>query len=170
MTERRIKLAPPRNQGAGLGELGVMGDTLPKTDGASEDRPRLLIADDDREMLALLSSTFIHAGYEVVESANGTEVLNLLRASTADNGRLDLAVLDINMPGLSGLQILGWIRRSSATMPVILITAFGSPQLHEHAQRLGATKVFDKPFSLMDLLDFVGTALASPAPSGRGLG
>jgi len=137
---------------------------------SGDHRHRLLIADDDPGMLALLSSTFIQAGYEVVESANGTEVLNLLRAGTADNGPLDLAVLDINMPGLSGLQILGWIRRSSATMPVILITAFGSPQLHEQARRLGAIKVFDKPFSLMDLLDFVDRALATPSPSGRGLG
>jgi CheY-like chemotaxis protein len=55
------------------------------------------------------------------------------------------------MPGRGGLAILHGIRRFSWCPPFLLITAFGDPEIHEEARRLGVLRVFDKPFDLDDL-------------------
>ncbi len=120
-------------------------------------RRRVLVVDDDGEMRALLGTTLSNAGYEVIEKADGSEVLSLLvgLVQHPDTERIDLAVLDVNMPGASGIRILAWLKRSNLILPVILITAFGSPELHEQAERLGVVKVFDKPFPLTALVDYI---------------
>ena len=71
-------------------------------------------------------------------------------------------ISDIKMPGLSGLDLLDTLRRSDWAMPVILITAFGDRETHDEAIRLGAVRVFDKPFELDDLVE---TALRIVPPS-----
>ena len=89
---------------------------------------------------------------------------NMLVASTAPGGSPnapDLVVTDVQMPGATGMRVLSHVRRAHPTVPVILITAFGSAELHAQAKRLGAATVLDKPFDLAELRKLVQRLLSS---------
>lgn len=118
---------------------------------------RILIADDDPEMRRLLASSLRRDGYEVVEAANGAdlvEVFSLLLFS-GEPVPVDVVVSDERMPGLLGSEVLAGLRQSRWPTPFILITGFGSKETHEQMKRLGAATVFDKPFDLDELKDTI---------------
>jgi DNA-binding response OmpR family regulator len=122
----------------------------------SGELPRILLAEDDREMRHLLATLLRKDGYEVIESADGKVLLENLRSSRARGGdRYDLVITDIRMPGVTGLQVLAELREFDTTTPVVLITSFGDSETHETANRLGADAVFDKPFNVNDLRKYV---------------
>ena len=72
--------------------------------------------------------------------------------------RVDVVVLDKEMPGTGGLQALAQLRRSHPRLPVILITAFGGPDVERRALALGATRYLEKPFPLRHLIESVRQA------------
>jgi DNA-binding response OmpR family regulator len=116
--------------------------------------PRVLLAEDDHDMRALLAETLRREGYEVIEARDGTQLLHfiarlLLSGNLADPP--DLIISDVLMPGQNGLDVLVELRRADWRIPVILITAFGDEELHGEAARWGASAVLDKPFELDDL-------------------
>ena len=118
---------------------------------------RVLVAEDDVEMRRLVGGRLRRAGVEVVEARDGHEALEAIALVHGDGvgARFDLVVSDVKMPGLGGLQLLECLRSGGWSMPVILITAFGSAETHESARRLGAHAVFDKPFDVDDLVGAV---------------
>lgn len=123
----------------------------------------VLVAEDDDELRSLLSGALRAEGFEVTEARDGSELLDHL-GSLFFSGKssLDLVVTDVRMPGFSGLNVLAGLRGNDWTTPVIVITAFGDQRLHEEASRLGALAVFDKPFDLKDLRDFIRGVLSDP--------
>jgi CheY-like chemotaxis protein len=129
-------------------------------------RPRILLADDDVEMRTLLVFTLKSEGYEVVECANGTQLLDQLNTVGVPNTseRIDLVITDLRMPGISGLELLGRLRDRRGVPPVILITAFGDEQTHTQARQLGAAASVDKPFEISCFLELVQELLSSPSP------
>jgi len=125
---------------------------------------RVLVAEDQREMRVLMCEVLRREGYEVVEAASGTELVErLVQGMVADDDARapDLIVTDVRMPGCSGLEVLARLRRNDWSTPVILITAFGDLATHEEAQRLNAAYVLDKPFELDDLV-LAALSLAHP--------
>jgi CheY-like chemotaxis protein len=115
--------------------------------------PRVLVAEDDLEMRRLVCRAMRRAGYEVTEVADGRALIStLIHLMTQAPGSMpDLIISDVRMPGCTGLEVLARLRRSDATIPVILITAFGDQQTHTEAERLGAVRVLDKPFDVDEL-------------------
>jgi len=128
-------------------------DTLGNSDIKSRQRSpaRLLLAEDDRELRELLAYVLREDGHEVVEARDGHELLQLLSDSVHRNGSFALVVSDVRMPGLTAFDVLGRLQRALTDTPVILITAFGDRTTHLRAQRMGACRVFDKPFDFDDL-------------------
>lgn len=126
----------------------------PAPDGAP-----LLIVDDDAEMRAVLRDVLAGAGFRTEEAADTGTLLALIpRVEPA------AIILDHEMPGVWGLEILSALRQRWPSIPVVIITAFGGPKAHETAMRLGAAAYLDKPFRVADLLSIVRrlpTALAS---------
>ncbi len=113
---------------------------------------RVFLAEDDDEMRELLCGALRQDGYEVVEARDGGEMLERVRVAYQNpEDAPDVIVMDVRMPKLSGLGLLSAIRRARWSTPVILITGFGDSMLHDQAQSLGATVVFDKPFDVDDL-------------------
>ncbi len=107
----------------------------------------ILIADDDaaiREMLRLLLE---EENYKVTEAASGQEALEGLKT-----GAFDLLMLDVRMPGMSGLEVLKQLREKQGELPVILMTAHGSPNVAIQASVLGAYGYINKPFELDEVL------------------
>ncbi|NBD09978.1 MULTISPECIES: response regulator [Corallococcus] len=113
-------------------------------------RPRVLIAEDDREMRRMLVRALQRRGCDVHEVPNGRELLGTLTRGLAgvEGAAPDVIITDVRMPGVTGLEALARLRRVDWATPVILITAFGDAATHAEAMRLGAAFVFDKPFDL----------------------
>jgi CheY-like chemotaxis protein len=115
---------------------------------------RILLAEDDRELRALIASALRDDGFEVVAVEDGNTLVDHLADGMAADGSLDgydLIISDIRMPGFTALEIMTGLRRLLASTPIVLITAFGDPKTHERARRLGAAAVFDKPFDVDEL-------------------
>lgn len=125
--------------------------------------PRILLAEDDAEMRALVSGDLRRAGYGVVECADGAALLRRLDlASCAEGLGVDLVVADVVMPELTGLEVLERLRAADPFTPYIVVTAFGSAETRRAAARLGAIAVLDKPFEIRDLLRLVEDAIGAP--------
>lgn len=115
--------------------------------------PRALVAEDDPEMRALVREVLRRDGYEVIEATNGPELAKLVQSEVLRPNMglpADIIITDVVMPGRTGLEVVGWLRLRDWATPVVLVTAFGSAEVHEEARRLGAA-VLDKPFDLDEL-------------------
>jgi DNA-binding response OmpR family regulator len=125
-------------------------------------RLRVLLAEDDADLRRLVATSMEHWGYDVIEVGDGAEALDVIGEQLASSSQNvpDIAVADIRMPYLSGLHVLTAVRDIEPPIPIILMTAFGDPETHTLARRLGAVEVFDKPFDLEDLR----AALAAASP------
>jgi len=126
--------------------------------------PRILLAEDDDEMRALLASALHGDGYDVVEVSDGLGLLHRLMYSKilfGDESGFDLIISDIRLPDITGLDFLAGMQDDEYMPPVILITAFGDARTHAEAERLGALALFDKPLDMDDFRVAVRGALAS---------
>lgn len=125
--------------------------------------PRVLIAEDELTFRALLQWAFEDDGCEVVTVADGRRLLDLLAASLVPGSGVEpfsLVVSDVRMPGWTGLAALEDLCRRPFVPPVVVVTAFGSEEVHRRAEDAGAVAVLDKPFDIEDL-----TALGQRAMS-----
>lgn len=125
----------------------------------SVNRPtRVLLAEDDPDMRFVLAMYMRQDGYEVVEVADGTELEAVIRAAadgTYDQEPVDMVVSDVRMPGKNSLDVLRGLRRLDWVVPIVLITAFGSAEVHAEARRLGVRTVLNKPFNLNRLRELL---------------
>jgi DNA-binding NtrC family response regulator len=101
----------------------------------------ILVVDDDRAMREMLGSLFREQGFQVTEAASADEATKVLGES-----EFDVVLSDIKMPGKSGIQMVGDVRRLRPETPVILMTAFGSIDSAVEAMRAGAFDYVRKPF------------------------
>ena len=124
---------------------------------------RVLVADDDDAMRTTVAFTLDDEGFETIEAASGVEVLRLLEtAGSSRSGAraFDLIIMDIRMPGLSGLDTVRKLRGLQCSTPVILMTAFAAPETAEAAERL-QVPLLSKPFALSELTALALRMLAS---------
>jgi DNA-binding response OmpR family regulator len=129
---------------------------------------KVLIADDDRDLLGLIAFTLTQASYLVVKASDGPAAIR----SFGDESP-DIAVLDINMPGASGFQVLEAIRAKSR-IPIMMLTVRGEEEDLIRALDLGADDYLTKPFSprtllarIKALLRRAGIENSSPVAAGR---
>ena len=118
--------------------------------------PRVLVADDDPDARHILSTYLTHYGYHVLAAADGDQVWEM----AMDNGP-DLALLDVVMPGLSGVELLERLETLESAPEVILLTAYATVAQAVEAMKLGAFDYLQKPFSPRQVLDVVGRAWAA---------
>ncbi|MFO0585955.1 MAG: response regulator [Polyangiaceae bacterium] len=114
------------------------------------EKRKIVVAEDDTEMRALLSEMMRRDGYEVREVKDGRELLLVLEDVCLRGIAPDLIVSDIRMPGYTGLELLWAMREADIVLPVILITAFSDRKVRDRARRGGAILV-DKPLDFDDL-------------------
>ena len=128
---------------------------------------QILLVEDDRAIRTVLQDALATDGHAVTVAADGNEALALLRGRT-----FDLLVLDVMLPGPSGLEILQHVRRGDRRTPVLLLTARGSEGDKVLGLELGADDYVTKPFSLRELRARVRALLRrveapTAAPTGR---
>ena len=118
----------------------------------------ILIVDDEPQIRRVMLTTLTSHGYTVVEAASGEEALEKLRSE-----RPDLIILDVNMPGISGLETCAEIRTSS-DVPIIMLTIRNSERDKVQALDAGADDFVVKPFGVQELMARIRAALRRSAP------
>ena len=120
----------------------------------SKDPRSILVVDDNEDIRNLLSLVLQKEGYEVFLAPNGSEALEIVK-----NNRLDLVLLDVMMPELSGLEVLRSIRENKdnkiCSIPVMMITAASTVSDIDAAVEIGATSYIIKPFRNINLIEKV---------------
>jgi two-component system KDP operon response regulator KdpE len=106
----------------------------------------ILVVDDEPQIRRVLRSALVSAGYEVADARNGEVAVEMTRA-----GKYDLLLLDINMPGMDGLETCRKVR-SSSDISIIMLTVLSSESQKIAALDAGADDYVTKPFSTNELL------------------
>lgn len=107
----------------------------------------ILVVEDEEKILRLLELELEYEGYQVGKAMDGIQALDLYRT-----GKWDLILLDVMLPGLSGIELLRRIRAKDTNTPVILLTAKGSVEDKVSGLDLGANDYITKPFQIEELL------------------
>jgi DNA-binding NtrC family response regulator len=116
---------------------------------------RILVVDDEPNMLRLLKTILMDkTGYEVTTTNNPLEVSKLLQES-----HYDLVVTDLKMPLVDGIDLIGIVKNIDPTMPIIVITAYGTIETAEEAIQKGAYDFITKPFRKETILITIKRAL-----------
>jgi len=117
-------------------------------------RNKILVVDDEHLIRWSLEQNLKKQGYDVVTAADGEEALRLVREEQPD-----LVLLDIQMPGINGIQALEKIKEYDEDIVVIMVTAHGGLETAVNAMRLGAYDYVSKPFNLDELAIIIKKAL-----------
>ena len=109
---------------------------------------RVLVADDDPELLDVVAEGLAHLGADVIRAGNGAELIDRL----AEDGPFDLVVTDIAMPWMTGLRAIHAARTAGIGTPVIVMTALRDEELSARVKALGGNAaLLEKPFDLAAL-------------------
>ncbi|MBF0565060.1 MAG: response regulator, partial [Nitrospirae bacterium] len=115
---------------------------------------RILIVDDDLEIREDLSEVLRESGYEVDEAVSGNDAIGKVSAH-----KYDIALLDLVMPGISGIETLNEIKKSSPKIKVIIITAFSTIGSAVESIKTGASDYISKPFKIEELLTIISRVI-----------
>jgi two-component system nitrogen regulation response regulator GlnG len=113
---------------------------------------RVLIADDEKSIRVVLRKYLSSLGHEVVEASDGIEAIDALKEK-----RVDIAFVDIKMPGKTGLEILDEVKN----VPVVILTAYGTMDYTVKAMEKGAVEYITKPFSFEEIKSILDRVLIS---------
>ncbi len=122
-------------------------------------RRTILLVDDEPEVLSIFKRILSAEGALIFAAQSGAEALE-----TARRTRLDLVILDVKLPDMSGTEILRRIRRIDAGVPVIMVTSYGSVETVRASMKLGAFDYLTKPFDNREIRRVAREALAARAP------
>lgn len=125
-----------------------------------EDIPHILVVDDDNRLRELLRKFLTENNFRVTSSANAAEARNILTSL-----EFDLLVLDVMMPGESGLELTSVLRETSR-VPILLLTAMGESEHRIDGLERGADDYLAKPFEPRELLARIRSILRRVAPQG----
>lgn len=114
----------------------------------------ILVVDDEKGIRLLLQEFLKKEGYDAIVAANGEEALAIATETT-----FSCALLDMRMPGMSGLDLLVELKKLQPSLPVMMMTAYGEKELIQQANELGVTHYFTKPFSILEVRDVLGKIL-----------
>ncbi len=125
-------------------------------------RARILVADDEPNLRRVLSAILMRAGYDVVQAADGKEALDLL------DDTVDVVITDLKMPKIDGMAVLREVGVRRPSVPVIMITAFGSVGNAVEAVKAGAFDYVEKPFEQERIHQLVDMAVKQAAANRKG--
>jgi len=110
-------------------------------------QPTVLIVDDELSIRVSLRTILNGLGFSVVEAARGAEAIALVRTA-----RFDVVLLDINMPGLGGVEVCRQMRKIAPSLPILMLTVQSSEDRKVEALDAGADDYITKPFQLRELI------------------
>jgi two-component system chemotaxis response regulator CheY len=120
---------------------------------------KILVIDDSETVRQQVRQALATAGYDIVEAVDGVDGLEKLRGAT--DGDVALALCDVNMPRMNGLEVVAEVNRGGPSIPILMLTTEGQPSLIRRAREAGAKGWIVKPFKPELLLAAV-TKLVQP--------
>ena len=123
------------------------------------DRPLIAVVDDDASFLRSVGRLLRAAGYDVQMFGTARDFLAHLPAC-----KPQCLVLDVHMPGMSGLELQERLAADGSCLPIIFVTAYDTPQTRESARRAGGFGLLLKPFDQQALLQTIAFALSGQPP------
>lgn len=118
--------------------------------------PTISIVDDDDAVRDSLAAILSSLGYE----SSAFESCEAFLEQVRNNPEVECLLLDFHLPGMNGLELLEALSERTRNFPVIMVTAHGDQVTRDHAMRLGAQAVLDKPVDFTVLLDAIHNALS----------
>jgi two-component system, OmpR family, response regulator len=140
--------------------------TTPPADGRKQPEARLLVVEDEPNILELLAASLRYAGFEVITAGGGTEAVQ-----AAQRHRPDLLVLDVMLPDMDGFDVIRRLRGGGDRIPVVFLTARDGMEDKVRGLTLGGDDYVTKPFSLEEVIARIRAVLrrtrgegAEPSP------
>src|SRR4030043_503416 len=123
---------------------------------AAKKARKVLVVDDEETLTWSMTKTLDKdkGRYELIITNTGTDALQIIEKTP-----IDLVVTDIRMPDINGLDLLSWIREKYPSTKVIIMTAYGSPEVQKEATRRGSYYYIEKPFEISDIRTLILKAL-----------
>ncbi|MBU1355051.1 MAG: response regulator [Candidatus Edwardsbacteria bacterium] len=115
---------------------------------------KIMIIDDEPAVGEMMTTLLESEGYEAMVAYDGQDGLEQMGKTPAD-----LLLLDYMLPGMDGIEVLCEVRHRWPELPVIMITAFGSPELKARANKFKVVDVVSKPFDTQKLLEQIAVAV-----------
>ena len=122
---------------------------------------RVLVVDDEPLVRWSCAETLADNGFQAIEVDNGAAAVFAL---AKPNGGADIVLLDLMLPDFCDLSLLAVMHRLAPTVPIIVMTAYATPEIVERARRLGAYRVINKPFEMDELAPLIREALRAGSP------
>ena len=123
----------------------------------SRRQPTVLLVEDDELVSDAVTRILVREGYLVLTAATGHDAIGLLRTPATP---VDVIVLDIGLPDVSGTDLCARFREFLPHLPVIVCTGAADPEQVRELRNLGITRFYSKPIAIDDLVDGVGRVLA----------
>jgi two-component system response regulator PilR (NtrC family) len=120
----------------------------------------ILVVDDELSMREFLKILLEKEGYKVSTAPEASSAIDLIRGQ-----KFDLVLSDIKMPGMGGLSLLEKIKEMDSSLPVIMITAFASPENAVIAMKSGAFDYITKPFKVEEIIKIIKSAISASSPT-----
>jgi two-component system KDP operon response regulator KdpE len=120
----------------------------------NDNQSTVLIVDDEASIRISLRTILSGIGFSVVEAARGEEAISLVRSA-----EFDIVLLDINMPGLGGIEVCRSMRKNAPLLPIVMLTVQGSEDRKVEALDAGADDYITKPFQLRELIARIRAAV-----------
>jgi len=123
----------------------------------------VLIVDDEKSLIESMKVGFetFKDSFSILTARNGKEAIAVLESTP-----IDLVVTDLRMPEIDGLELLAYLSSNFPTIPAIVMTAFGTPEIEEKLKAMGVIKFMDKPIEFDDLAQSIAEGLKHEPPGG----
>jgi DNA-binding NtrC family response regulator len=132
-----------------------MDEMSPENHGPPE-RIRLILIDDEVGFTTVMAKRLSRRGFEVTSAFSGAEAIQAVRKS-----EFDVAVLDLKMEDIDGIEVLKIFKKMDPDMPVIMLTGHGSEKSADEGLEYGAYDYLFKPYEFDELLDKIHSAVSS---------
>ena len=111
---------------------------------------KILIAEDESLIMKTMELCLKREGHEIICCMDG-----LIALEKIEENNPDLIILDIMLPYISGLEIVGKVKQMGSTVPIIVISAMGQQAVAEEALKIGANEFISKPFNINELISHI---------------
>jgi len=119
-----------------------------------DSKTKIVIADDEPDILNLLSILFRSKGYEVLSASDGETALNLI-----ETAQPSAAILDFMMPKLDGISVCERVRQNKNNLFIVIISGVGSEELKLHSDRAQADEYLEKPLRMAALVEKIKSGI-----------
>ena len=126
--------------------------------------PHVLVVDDEALIRWSVCESLVARGMKVSQASDGASAMRMLESGA---GTFDVVVLDLRLPDVNDLSLVARVRSLSPESRLIVMTAFGTPEVAAGAMALGASRILHKPFELDDLAALVEAAVISKTIGNR---